>query len=245
MRIEGALSLAGSGAFGLSQSFDCHVYVVDCGNCLIMIDAGAGESPRDIAANMEKDGLGARHVEALLLTHSHLDHSGGAAFIRSTFGCRVHVAAAEKEMLEKGTEETTGLSAAKLTGLYSPGYPVRHCAADVVLEGGEELRFGDLTFSVIAVPGHSPGSLCYCATIPGIGRTLFTGDVVSTGGVISVLNMDGSSLAAYRRCLPRLGRLGIDALMPGHGLFAVRGGQGHIDAAIESLRLLRAPRNML
>jgi hypothetical protein len=63
--------------------------------------------------------------------------------------------------------------------------------------------------------------------------------------VISVLNMDGSELSAYRRNLPRLSGLRVDALLPGHGLFCLEGGQRHIDLAVESLRLLKTPRNFL
>jgi glyoxylase-like metal-dependent hydrolase (beta-lactamase superfamily II) len=238
------LYLVGSGAMGLSYAFDCHVYAVDCGNTLIMIDSGAGESPELILSNMEKDGLDPRRVSALLLTHSHLDHAGGAAFFRASLGCRVYVANEEKEILEKGTEESTGLMAAKRSGLYSPDYPVRHCIADVVLYGGERLLLGNLQYIVYLICSHSTGSMCYLVEIPGVGRALFTGDVVFSDGLISVLNIEGSSLTGYRRNLVALSGLAVDALMPGHGLFTTSGGQRHIDIAIESLGLLRPPRNI-
>jgi glyoxylase-like metal-dependent hydrolase (beta-lactamase superfamily II) len=246
MKIGDSVYIVGSGPIGMSQAFDCHVYVVDCGGgALVMIDGGAGEAPDQLVKNMEKDGLDPRSVKAILLTHSHLDHSGGAAYLRTLLGCRTYISAAEKDLLEHGTPESTGLIRAQSIGLYSPTYPVRNCAADVIVNGGDTLEFGDVRFEVHAVPSHSPGSLCFLVELPYNGRTLFSGDVVFADGVISVLNMEGSSLSAYRRNLPSLGALRVDSLMPGHGLFVVSGGQCHIDQAIDSLKLLRCPRSNL
>jgi glyoxylase-like metal-dependent hydrolase (beta-lactamase superfamily II) len=246
MKIGDCLYIVGSGSIGLSQAFDCHVFVVDCGKGVcVMVDSGAGEDPGQILKNMAKDGLDPHSISAILHTHSHLDHTGASAYFRKSMGCKVYIAAMERELLERGTAETTGLLRAQSIGLYSPTYPVRNCIADVALNGGETLSFGDVLIEVHAVPSHSPGSLCFFVQLPGNGRTLFTGDVVFADGVLSVLNMEGSSLAAYRKNLPSLSGLAVDSLMPGHGLFVVSGGQRHIDMAIDSLRLLRAPRNNL
>jgi glyoxylase-like metal-dependent hydrolase (beta-lactamase superfamily II) len=64
---------------------------------------------------------------------------------------------------------------------------------------------------------------------------LFTGDVVFYGGAIGLINADGSSLADYRRDLPKLSELKVDMLFPGHSVFVLRNGQKHIDRALKKL----------
>jgi hydroxyacylglutathione hydrolase len=222
MKITDHLYLVGSGAMGLSHAFDCHVYVLDCGSELIMIDSGAGENPERILANMAKDGLKSQKLAAILHTHCHADHTGGSSFFRSRTGCKVLLAREEKEILESGTAESAGLDIAIRSGFYSPKYRLKHCPVDVGLEGAGTLEFGGWRIEVHPIPSHSPGCICYLAELPEGMRTLFSGDVVFAEGVISLLNMDGSELSAYRRNLPRLSGLGVDALMPGHGRTSCR-----------------------
>jgi glyoxylase-like metal-dependent hydrolase (beta-lactamase superfamily II) len=245
MKITDHLYLAGSGAMGLSHAFDCHVYVLDCGGDLVMIDSGAGESPERILTNMAEDGLDYRNLKAILLTHCHADHSGGSAFLKGKTGAIIYLSEEEKGILESGTAESVGLDIAIRAGIYSPEYQLKNCAVDIALGDTEALEFGGWRIEPYKVPSHSPGSICYLVELPDGRRTLFSGDVVFIDGVISVLNIEGSELSGYRKNLPRLSDLGIDALMPGHGLFCLEGGQRHIDLAIESLRLLKTPKNLL
>ena len=83
------------------------------------------------------------------------------------------------------------------------------------MEHDEEFAIAGLSFRAIHVRGHSADSFCYLADLEGR-RTLFAGGV-----------------EGYRSDLPRLAGLGVDALLPGHGLFTLRNGQQHIDAALE------------
>jgi hypothetical protein len=74
---------------------------------------------------------------------------------------------------------------------------------------------------------------------------LFSGDVVFARDAIGVLNMKGWELGSYRKNLPALSGFAIGALRPGRGVFTISDGPRQIDLAIESLRLLRTPRNIL
>ena len=100
--------------------------------------------------------------------------------------------------------------------------------------------FGKLSFTCIVVPGHNPGCVCYYARIDGR-NVLFSGDVLSLGGYISIGNWPGSSSDTYRKALPKLADLEVDALFPSHHMWTLREGQRHIDAAIEAFDGLWPP----
>ncbi len=216
MRITPGVHLVGSGEIGLSDAWDAHVYVLDGGSELALIDAGCGarDSLERILANIADDGLDVSRLRSLLLTHWHPDHAGGASLARSRLGLRVH--AAEHEVLEAGAE----------------GLPV--CAVDVPLAHGAEIAVGSLRLRTIVVPGHSSGSTCYVVDLPR-GRALFTGDVVFMNGILGLLNHPDSRLSDYRESFARLRDLQVDMLFPGHMLFFVQGAERHLALAAEAL----------
>jgi glyoxylase-like metal-dependent hydrolase (beta-lactamase superfamily II) len=244
MKLTHSVYLVGSGHFGLSHEFDCSVYVVDCRDELVMIDAGAGCDTNSIVENVKRDGLDPSGLSRILLTHFHGDHSGGAHYFHDSFGCRVYIGAEEADVLEQGDEKDMVLDVAIKSGFYSPDYKFANCDVSVRLDNDQSVACGNLTFRALNVPGHSRGSFCYLVDLPE-GRALFTGDTVFAEGVIGMLNCEGSVLSDYRKYLKRLAGLNIDILFPGHRVFVLSGGQSHIDQAIESLGLIQLPPNFI
>jgi glyoxylase-like metal-dependent hydrolase (beta-lactamase superfamily II) len=215
MRLLERVYLVGSGEIGLSDAWDCHVYAVDGGDEIALIDAGGGrpQSYTRILENLAGDGLDPGRIRKLLLTHWHPDHARGAAGWRERLGVTVYLPEIERGYLETG----------------EAGMPP--CAVDVGVADGDRLQVGDLTLAALQVPGHSPGICAYLLDLPGR-RMLFAADIVFFNGVIGLINHPGSDLATYRAHLPRLAGLGVDALLSGHLLFALRDGQRHIDRAL-------------
>ena len=76
------LTLSGDSGCSLSHPSDCNAYAVDCGGEVVLIDAGVGVGTEEALNNLEKDGVAAARISTLLLTHGHLDHSGGARWLR-------------------------------------------------------------------------------------------------------------------------------------------------------------------
>lgn len=103
---------------------------------------------------------------AILVTHGHWDHLGGVADLAEGTGAPVHMAAAERDLLERPGDHTP------------PGVHVRAHTPEVLLEGGERLELAGITFETIRVPGHSPGHVAYAAD-----GSLFSGDVLFAGSV--------------------------------------------------------------
>ena len=240
MRIIRDVYMVGSGQIGLSNAYDCHVYLLDGGTELALIDAGVGLSPERIISNIRAEGLSEGDVSHLLLTHSHADHAGGCAALKALTGVKVVCVETEGRLLETGSDEETGLDVARRSGLYPEDYAFQHTTPDRIVGHGDAFRVGRYGVQVIEVPGHSLGSTCYLVDMNGY-TVLFSSDVVFHGGAIGLGNWPGSSLDAYRRHIGRLAGLSVDALLPGHFLWTVAGGQEHLDTAVANLRLAWVP----
>lgn len=203
-------------------------WIVDC-----------GFEPEPMFRYIDEEGL---KPAALLLTHAHADHCGGAAALRERLGLQVALSAREADALEAADEAAISLDRARDEGIYPADLRLQPCPVARRLDHGDQIQVGSLTVAAIEVPGHSAGSICYF--LQGAERAcLFTGDTVFLFGAISLLNCDGSSLTAYRRHIPRLAGLGVDALLPGHGGFCLGAGQAHIDQAIDAFKSIWPPAN--
>lgn len=233
MRVNFSLSLVGSLQFGISGPLDCHVYALKGPDGIVLIDAGSGTHTSGILNNLSRD-LPDGRITSLLVTHCHLDHCGGAAEIRAATGCSVLAPKVSRAILENGDEERSGLARAREQGVYPPDFKLKPCPVDRGVLDGESFTAAGLEFTAIHVRGHSPDAFCYLTRIDGA-VWLFTGDVVFYGGILGVINADGSGMDGYRADLSKLKDRGVDGLFPGHGLFTLRGGQRHLDSALEQI----------
>jgi hydroxyacylglutathione hydrolase len=233
MRICDSLAIVGSLQFGISGRFDCHVFAVRGVSGVVLIDAGGGTHSDKLLRNLAAD-IPGLDVKALLLTHSHMDHCGGAASIRYLTGCQVLAPELARETLERGDEEACGLRRAREQGVYPSDFHLKACPVDAAVTDGDRFSAAGLDFTAIHVRGHSPDSFCYLTDSCGE-RWLFTGDAVFYGGVLGLINAEGSDMAGYRTDLQKLRRLRVQGLFPGHGLFTVSDGQRHLDCAIDQL----------
>jgi len=234
--------MVGSLQYGLSGPMDCHVYAVRGPEGVVLIDSGAGTHTETLLSNVREEFAGER-VKALLLTHAHLDHCGGAAAMRERTGCTVITSELTLPIIESGDEEASGLRAARLQGTYPAEMRLSPCAVSLSFADGGQFEAAGIPFRAIHVRGHSRDSFCFLARIDGR-DSIFAGDVVFYGGVLGVINVEGSGMEGYRSDLHKLQGLGIEGFFPGHGLFAITGGQRHIDKAIEQTKKGFIPRQI-
>lgn len=131
----------------------------------VLIDCGAwsSEERERIRLFVRSQGLTIRHY---LNTHLHFDHIFGNAFVKDTFG--VDAEASDKDW-------SWAESIAERVARFGIRYSERVPALGRVLSDGDEILFGNQKIKVIAVPGHSPGSLAF--HIPEQ-KALFTGDAL-------------------------------------------------------------------
>ncbi len=243
IRLEEGFYIVGGGDAGpgISSYKDCNVYLVADKGRGILFDAGSGLDTGRILENIRETGMELSRIQYLFITHCHGDHTGGVQDMKTAMPHLV-IATSEKEagLMERGTEDMLGLTAAKVKGAYPADYVFRHQKADRILENGEVIRMPGIAVEAVVTPGHSIESVCYQMEWKGR-RYLFSGDSVYKNGALSLQNCYGSSLKDYRTYLPRLADRKIDALIPAHFGFALTGGQAHIDKALAYLKSSALP----
>ncbi len=107
-------------------------------------------------------------LEAILVTHGHFDHVGGAKGLADATGATVYCSAEAAPVL-------AGAVDCSATGCSVP--PVTPMAMEVVDEGSR-LEVGALRVYVLGTPGHTPGDLTF-----EINGQLFCGDLLFQGSV--------------------------------------------------------------
>lgn len=233
MQLAERIHLVGSGSFGfdLTDPYDCHVYLLDGGTELALVDVGAGMGAVEIVANVERSGFDPARITRILCTHAHGDHAGGSARMRRLLpNASLLLSREGARLIRDGDERGASLDVAKAAGVYPPDYALEACAVDGELGEGDRVSVGELVLECIDTPGHSSGHLSFLLEEGGR-RSLFGGDVVFHGGTILLQNIHDCSLEQLVGSLRKLRGLAIDALFPGHLAFSLRNGQRHVERA--------------
>jgi glyoxylase-like metal-dependent hydrolase (beta-lactamase superfamily II) len=249
VRITNEVYIVGGGvanAFGLSDDPDCHVYLVDGGDEMALIDCGmaAGDSLERILSNVRADGLDPAKITKIIATHYHMDHAGGAARLRDRLGVDVVAPADAAHALRTGDERAVALDVAKAAGFYAQDY--RFEPVDVALEvrEGDRVPVGNLELEVFETPGHCDGHASYL--LRGRERSyLFAGDAVFSGGRVVLQNIHDCSIQKSAESIAKLARLEFDALLPGHAAICLDGGMRHIALANQACQSLFVPKNLV
>jgi len=142
-------------------------------NCYLVRGPGADEAVV-IDPGFDASGIrlelarrGARCV-AILVTHGDVDHVAAVADLAEGTGAPVHIAAEDRERLERASD------------FIPPGIAiaVRPYTPEVLLAGDETLTLGGITFETLRIPGHAAAHLAFAAD-----GCLFSGDLLFAGSV--------------------------------------------------------------
>lgn len=191
----------------------------------ILVDTGMETDAGNIHATLREKGIDDSAIQAIFITHGHIDHASGAG----TFpNAAVYAGEAEKSYLlgKRSGESFVGKIAGKLDS-------ATHASEERIqsVTDGQRIAVGNLTVDVIAVPGHTSGSMTYV-----IGQTAFVGDAVffQANGQANLpplpLTADNHAAQVSLRMLG--GRLRqqypqVKMVVPGHS------GEGMVEALLE------------
>jgi glyoxylase-like metal-dependent hydrolase (beta-lactamase superfamily II) len=134
-------------------------------------------------------GCGGDRIRWILLTHTHEDHSPGAAGLKKRTGAQILA--------------------------FGPGQGRGRARLDGRLTDGDVIEATEFHLTALHTPGHASNHLCYLLNEE---RTLFTGDHVMQGSTVVISPPDGD-MATYLASLERLKtiRPRLKAIAPGHG----------------------------
>ena len=169
-----------------------NVYFIQGSQGVAFVDTAFGKDEEQQAYLDLWKSRGSPSVKAIILTHRHGDHIGGAARLHESTGGPIHAGKVEVEAIDG---ELKGAS------------------VSVPVGDGDTLDLGGATLEFIHTPGHTLGSTCVFLREQGV---LFTGDMI-LGSSTTVISPDHGDMADYiesmRKLLPYDARL----IAPGHG----------------------------
>jgi len=243
MRLSKSIYIVGSGnaGFGLTNAYDCNVYLIDCKEELVLIDSGSGLEPERILEQITFHGFQPKDINKILITHAHADHGGGAGFLKKYIGAEVYAYGKSADYISQGDEEAISLASAREAGVYPQNYRIRPCLTKT-LGDGETIRAGTITFTVMESLGHCSGHCSYYAEIDGK-KVLFSGDSFFAGGKIALQPIWDCNIMEYKKTAEKFAKLPVDALIPSHHELIWSGGESHIQKVDEIFSKLKMPGN--
>ena len=144
--------------------FQTNCYVVSNGDRAFVIDPGLG-AHEAVSQLVQEQGL---TIEAVVLTHGHIDHIRDAA----AFGLETFIHPADAFMLLRGegvSEQARQLyDASAMPPIDNPTH----------IEDGQTLTVAGVELRVVHAPGHSPGCVMLVAD-----EVVFSGDVLFRGSI--------------------------------------------------------------
>ncbi len=133
-------------------------YLISTDKAAVVIDPGF-DSPA--VTNFLK--MAKPKERLILLTHGHFDHIGGAYALKNDTDTNIAVGKLDNYALSNTQFNLADMFHAKLTPF----------SADVLLDDGDEISVGDISFKIIYTPGHTVGGVCYL-----LDNILFSGDTL-------------------------------------------------------------------
>lgn len=201
-----------------------NVHLIEHGEGLVLVDAGTPRMARPILEGLASDpGLHGRPLCAVLLTHGHHDHAGGAAEVARATGAAVWAHPADLALLAEGRwrrpyRPSPTLHGRVLTRLVADRFPERLPPVIGVRAMGETVPVAG-GIEVWPTPGHAAGHVALGWTALDGRRVVFAGDVVTNvAGLREPILYEDR--AEGLRSIGRLADLaaGADVVAFGHGL---------------------------
>lgn len=156
---------------------------------IVVLDPGPADDAHITALLLAAESLGGR-IAHVVCTHTHEDHSPGAALLAARTGARLY-------------------------GMPAPndGYNDLSFAPDHTPADGEVLELAGIRLRAIATPGHVSNHQCFLLENENL---LFTGDHLIQGSTVVIVPPEGS-MREYLASLAGLQTLKLAAIAPGHG----------------------------
>ncbi len=143
-------------------------FIVGCENTKSAVVIDPGDEADKILMSLAESQLTVKYI---INTHGHFDHVGANKKLKAATGADILIHKDDAPMLAQVS------SASMAFGLQVEDSP----PADRTLTDGDKITFGDITFTVIHTPGHSPGGISLLTdNVVFVGDSLFYGSIGRT-----------------------------------------------------------------
>jgi glyoxylase-like metal-dependent hydrolase (beta-lactamase superfamily II) len=182
---------------------NCSIVVDDASKRAFVVDPGGDLEV--VRARLAALGVGA--VEAIVHTHTHIDHVGATAGVQESTGARACIHEADRFLYDLLPVQ------AAMLGLPLP----KKVEMEGALVDGSTIHAGALELCVLHTPGHTPGSVTFVLAHDGQTR-VFSGDTLFKRGIGRTDLWGGDHATILRSLRDKILRLADNAIVvPGHG----------------------------
>ncbi len=183
-----------------------YAWIVPSSTGVVLVDAGLDEAAPELLQALKNRGLGPESVRAILITHGHGDHFGGAA----AFPDARALAHRDDIPLIRGEKKREGIVGSIFGRISSQKKPPARLEP---LPDSPSVTVDGVTFTIIGLPGHSPGSIAYL-----YGDILFSGDALmgKGDGVMPPNAFTSAAPEQSRRILQKLLAVPFTTIANGH-----------------------------
>ena len=212
-------ALAAEGVVRLGTNL-CNWFLLESDGRVVVVDTGLPAYRPQLERGLALLGRGPGDVDALVVTHDHIDHTGSAGRLARELGVPVHLHAAERRNRREGRTLPYLRHRSAwifLTHLRTSGAPEPLGRVET-FEDGAELPGG---LRAVHTGGHTPG---HCVFVHNTRGLLFAGDLICTWNPLTggrgpelmprALNL---SSGAMLDSLTKLEALDVGTILFGHG----------------------------
>ncbi|MFX1298413.1 MAG: MBL fold metallo-hydrolase [Promethearchaeota archaeon] len=187
------------------REFDANMYlIIENNKDLTLIDTGTGLNVSQTIKDINTE-FNVSNLKKIILTHCHIDHSGGLHRLAKKFSPIINVFELEAPYIEMGDNIIT------IAAFFGTDFP--RTKVDIYLTNNSEIELGGLTFMVHKMPGHTSGSIVLYEPSE---KILISGDVVFPERSFGRTDFPTGNGTQLVESLKKIAEMDIEILFPGH-----------------------------
>jgi hydroxyacylglutathione hydrolase len=150
---------------------NCYILSDEASGKAFLIDPGAESN--ELIEYLKKKKF---ELQAVLITHAHIDHVGGIEAVQVVSNAPVYYHAGDKFLYEN-----LSIQADHFKVTPAQLMATQPSVGEASLQDDQEFAFNGGSVKAIHTPGHTPGSICFLAA--GEESLLFSGDTLFAGSI--------------------------------------------------------------